>query len=1100
MLKVRRFCCPRWRPLLVGVWLLLCGSRSFAQPTVYFSEDFNSYLNDTEVQAAGWTLALVGGATSGGWTLGPVVGDSYISESNPPKANGTPTTGAYMLAHYGGNDPVGSGASRDLITPSIDCSGSTTVWLHTDVSLKLNDGGAVVGLVDVSNDNGATWNTVFQRSGFARSDNGYTTYLEDNTNTGDFYGRLDLDISAYAAGQSDVKIRYRYFEQNDDWWFFVDNVVVDDQPLVAGTDATLFAWDFGDGTLGPMTVTGLQSGDNTWTTADPGSRWFPNDVGAENVNRINHVGPGQTGANYNFAIVDATVPGSVDKDEYLMTPTIDCTGYEEIVLEFESECLLEQENTAVEVLVSIDGGTTWLTPSLFAYTGGGATVAFDIGGWTYDGAFYAERAFRIPQAANQPDLRLAWRMAHPAATAGGFWAVDSIKVTANVVSTVPLDSDGDGLNNDDEVTYGTDPANPDSDGDGLLDGDEVYLYGTNPAEQDTDSDGLSDAEEINVYGSNPNATDTDGDALEDNVEVSVHGTDPARPDTDFDGYDDGEEVSLGTSPTNMLDYPGSTIAYLFYDGFDAYRVGADMEAAGWQRALAAQRPSMLHWDIGPGVADVVLNPPTVDGSESTGRCAFSLYGPASDPDPPNSGASRDLVTPSIDCSSASTVWLHVDVVAHLNGNGTTVFIIDVSNDDGVTWNEAFLRVANNRSEQGYPDDDAPTDYYTTYLETFDNTNGYFGRLDVDLTPFAAGQSNVKVRFRNYEEHSDWFIAIDNVLVDENPVVPGSVTVFSEDFNAQDGTLGQMTAMSSVSPPKTGTATWSTIHESYYWEDGSGWIGDTYVNRLGHPVPLGPNDELPFAMINSAFADNGPDDEYLMTPPLDLTAYDRIRLGFKDEFRPWQYEDAVEVLYSLDGGATWEQPLFNYFGGGLILRNEENFYGERLFEVPAAAGRSNVVFAFHYKTPGYHWWWAVDDVEVTAEPLNASADNDGDGLTNGEEVALETNLNDADTDGDGLGDGEEVNTHLTDPLQVDSDYDGLDDWSEVNTHGTNPNSADSDADGVLDGVELAAGTDPLNPLDSPFVPAASLAGLAAAAAALALAGGVTMRRTGTRRQD
>lgn len=42
------------------------------------------------------------------------------------------------------------------------------------------------------------------------------------------------------------------------------------------------------------------------------------------------------------------------------------------------------------------------------------------------------------------------------------------------------DSDRDGLTNPEEVIYGTNPQNTDTDGDGLKDGDEIYVYGTNP--------------------------------------------------------------------------------------------------------------------------------------------------------------------------------------------------------------------------------------------------------------------------------------------------------------------------------------------------------------------------------------------------------------------------------------------------------------------------------------------------------------------------------------------------------------------------------------------------------------------------------------------
>jgi len=45
-------------------------------------------------------------------------------------------------------------------------------------------------------------------------------------------------------------------------------------------------------------------------------------------------------------------------------------------------------------------------------------------------------------------------------------------------------------------TYGTDPNNVDSDGDGLIDGDEVNTYGTDPADADTDDGSVNDGTEI----------------------------------------------------------------------------------------------------------------------------------------------------------------------------------------------------------------------------------------------------------------------------------------------------------------------------------------------------------------------------------------------------------------------------------------------------------------------------------------------------------------------------------------------------------------------------------------------------------------------------
>ena len=94
------------------------------------------------------------------------------------------------------------------------------------------------------------------------------------------------------------------------------------------------------------------------------------------------------------------------------------------------------------------------------------------------------------------------------------------------------DDDQDGLTNQDEADNGTDPKNPDTDGDGLNDGDEVHKYHTDPTKPDTDGDGLDDGLEVKI------------------------GTDPLKIDTDGDGVSDGIEV-VGTYPDNIDPAPES---------------------------------------------------------------------------------------------------------------------------------------------------------------------------------------------------------------------------------------------------------------------------------------------------------------------------------------------------------------------------------------------------------------------------------------------------------------------------------------------------------------------------------------------------------------
>lgn len=119
-------------------------------------------------------------------------------------------------------------------------------------------------------------------------------------------------------------------------------------------------------------------------------------------------------------------------------------------------------------------------------------------------------------------------------------------------------------------------------------------------------------------------------------------------------------------------------------------------------------------------------------------------------------------------------------------------------------------------------------------------------------------------------------------------------------------------------------------------------------------------------------------------------------------------------------------------------------------------------------------------------LNGAVDDDGDGLTNAEELDRGTDPLKADTDGDGLSDYDEIydtrtnpllpdtdgdglldSTEVgrvppTNPLNPDSDGDGLNDGQEIRSHGTNPLNADSDGDGLNDGFEVAQRLNPNNP--------------------------------------
>jgi serine/threonine protein kinase len=111
------------------------------------------------------------------------------------------------------------------------------------------------------------------------------------------------------------------------------------------------------------------------------------------------------------------------------------------------------------------------------------------------------------------------------------------------------DDDADGLSNNQELSEGTDPNNPDTDGDGLNDGQEVNQHGTNPKQQDSDGDTLIDGAEVNDHGTSPTNPDTDGDGVPDGVEVSS-GTDPKLPPTATPLPTDTPPATHTTTPTN----------------------------------------------------------------------------------------------------------------------------------------------------------------------------------------------------------------------------------------------------------------------------------------------------------------------------------------------------------------------------------------------------------------------------------------------------------------------------------------------------------------------------------------------------------------------
>ena len=105
------------------------------------------------------------------------------------------------------------------------------------------------------------------------------------------------------------------------------------------------------------------------------------------------------------------------------------------------------------------------------------------------------------------------------------------------------------------------------------------------------------------------------------------------------------------------------------------------------------------------------------------------------------------------------------------------------------------------------------------------------------------------------------------------------------------------------------------------------------------------------------------------------------------------------------------------------------------------------------------WYNDDAYQLPEEYISnpVSADTDGDGLKDGEEIAFGSYPNNPDSDGDGLRDlGEK--TFGTNPRSPDTDMDGLSDWMEV-IHHTDPLNPDPDGDGLKDSEEIKCHSNP-----------------------------------------
>jgi uncharacterized repeat protein (TIGR02543 family) len=295
-------------------------------------------------------------------------------------------------------ETAASGLAQDewLISPTIDCSAMTngTIRMYFTKYWNVATGSDSNLTVYGSTDNGATWTKVmYYWAG--------TAYNSTTVNTTSWW------ITSWAAGQSNVKIAFRFRSTADTTltdYFYLDYF--------------FFGQNWGpNGDIPPAGWTIQNYGSETpqvWNWNDWYRNWY---------------GTGASYSGYLARFSSSATPTETTQDEWLITPTLDCSALTNVMLRF---ALYFSYSTAGVFYVngSIDGGTTWDKP-VARYTAG-LTISypesiFDISSW----------------AAGQSNVKIRFRY-YKTGTSSSYGYLDNVRVYSG--STYLLNQKFEGVN------------------------------------------------------------------------------------------------------------------------------------------------------------------------------------------------------------------------------------------------------------------------------------------------------------------------------------------------------------------------------------------------------------------------------------------------------------------------------------------------------------------------------------------------------------------------------------------------------------------------------------------------------------------------------
>ena len=678
------------------------------------------------------------------------------------------------------------------------------------------------------------------------------------------------------------------------------------------------------------------------------------------------------------------------------------------------------------------------------------------------------------------------------------------------------DSDGDGLTDRQEITYGTNVLNKFSDADTLSDGTEVKRWdptagngtgawigwGTNPLDPDSDHDGINDGVGIDGLVIDGVPVDTDGDGMINALDV----------DSDNDGLDDSQELALGTDAANFdTDGDGWPDGYEYHlasRGFDPKVADADNDGDGLPNGVET-----AWWKTLPNSNDSDHDgiPDAKENSDSTG---WYLADQAGNRLPAGTAYAPGLIKMPIDSDNDGLInALDSDSdndgipdavervgVTDVHGNlvKTDAYNADTDGDSLSDGAELFVFHTDPKNRDtdgdGLSDGAEIKDYKTDPLNPDtdgDGRNDGLGNEGLLVDSDGDGIVNAIDRDSDNDGLTD---AVEDA--NHNGVVDAGETDPTNSDTDGDGLPDGYEVMVSHTDPLLADTDGDGLSDykelfGLTWEVAPGKVihiatdprnPDTDGDGISDGVEVNTWHSNPIS--NDTDGDGILDGQVLTIRWINAAGVMDSTVYSEDNSDSEQVPDGVPNV--LDVNSDWNN----------ITSQDHDFrdateYAYRLIV-------RNGVPVLGPLNPGLvdtdgDGVSDADEIRAGTDPLDARShqsvaptwvnqDPDGDGLYNNEEVILGTDPNLADTDGDGLWDGEELDplgvdiqhngtpgqpsdlhsgiAHLygTNPKLADSDGDGLNDLAEL-TLGSDPNNIDSDGDGILDNVEVAsAGVD------------------------------------------